>query len=299
VLALQRTAGNRAVLRMLEARRAPNVLQRAVDTTAARKENKHFAAAESVILKAIAAANGELWQMVNDDSAKVDLVFRADLGLMAGVGEVRPMAFYGQKGKEARIEDLMHDGVDLKDERITIEVQVVPPVLTFWDRNAGQAAGTVAHEYAIHAERYTKIIRHIRAEGSVGKAVIQLNKWADEGEFEAGTHHASIFQEDEYNERYRQLSGLMTKLFVEAGMNDEAAAVQKAFDEDISEHRAQAFFGGNKHRKKERRSLASRLDTEMARNHAAIQQAKEILAKLPDPPPLPIVETLEDAISNR
>jgi hypothetical protein len=298
VLALQRSVGNRAVLGILGARQRPPPVQRVVDATAARKDNSSFAAAEKVILTALAAANGELWQMINDEKWKVDLVIRSDLGITESRGETRPMAFYDQS-KKARIEDLMHDGVDLKNERITIELQVVQPVLAFWDRTPGQAAGIVAHEYAVHAERFAKIIKHIRTEGSVGDAVPQLNAWSDRGEFDPDVHHASIFEHDEHTDRYVELIKLMEKVFLQAGMKSDAQAVVKAFEEDVSEHRMQARLTGNKHlKKKAKPSFAQSFRAAMQANDDDLQKAKQILATLSFESSLPTVQTLEDLIEN-
>jgi hypothetical protein len=296
VLALQRTAGNRAVLGMLDGGRTPPPVQRFVDTTPAREGNPYFAEAADVILGAIAAANGDLWRMINDDYWMVDLVFRSDLRFYEATGETRPMAFYTRDGRRARIEDLWAQGVELKDERITIELQVVPPVLSPWNRNAGEAAETVAHEYAIHAERFAKVIRHIRAEGNTGGGARTLVEWQREGEFDPDVHHASMFEPDQYTERFATLVNLMSERFLAAGMADHARNVENAFMRDVAEHRSQARFSRKRHRSR-REVAAHRRERAFRRNREAIEEAIHLLLRQPMPSPDTLI-SIEDMIEN-
>lgn len=210
-----------------------------VYTKSAERNNSHFAKAWPIIRGALKQIDGELWRMISDDSKKLDLVFKSDLGITEGCGETKLWAFYNDPSKRTdNLQVPLNKNIELKDERITIVIQVVPPILHFVDRNRSQAAVTVAHEYAIHAERFVEFMKQLREQGSDNlESRRKLVDIWDGKMWDTDLQHKAIFDKsDPHYHKYQELIQAMMK------HTDKTHAKQIAqyYVEDVKEHKGQA-----------------------------------------------------------
>jgi hypothetical protein len=170
-----------------------------------------------------------------------DLVFRSDIPWYSNrLGTTSQWVNYGTQAKQhlnSAIVAASRANRELNDP-ITIEVDVVKPVLDFWNRNAGNMASTLAHELAIHAARFVPLIEDVQDDPRVAR---HINEWVENGIFSLPNrdHHDALRignTEDEYRREYRAIVQDVMTYFREDEDESNAHAVHKAYFADLWEH---------------------------------------------------------------
>lgn len=123
-------------------------------------------------------------------------------------------------------------------DKITVEVNAVLPILDFWNRSTGTLAATLAHELSIHAARLVPVIEDLRQ----NDGWTDVNKWVFEDHaFDTKTHpHHDALKigntEQKQRAEYRRLVQNLMEYWRDRGDESNARAVHKDYFADLWEH---------------------------------------------------------------